>query len=97
MKTLELELTFPNNKIIKKEIEIDDMTFEFLTLVYKQWSDQMTKYIGNESKWYDDIFSIQANILNGILKKFYGIEPNEWILTNEDFYTNILTIEIDIN
>lgn len=97
MKTLKLGLTFPNKKIIKKEIEMDDITFEFLTLVYKQWSDQMTKYIGNESKWYDDIFSLQANILNGILKNFYGIEPNEWILVHEDYYPNILRIEIDIN
>ena len=97
MKTLELELTFPNDKVVKKEIKIDDTTFEFLTLGYKQWSDGMSKYVSDESKWYDDIFSLQANILNGILKKLYGIEPNEWIMTGENFYPNILNIEMDIN
>ena len=97
MKTLELELTFPNDKVVKKEIKIDDTTFEFLTLGYKRWSDEMERYVIDESKWYDNIFSLQSNILNGILKKFYGIEPNEWVMTGENFYPNILNIEMDIN
>jgi hypothetical protein len=97
MKTLILELTFPNDKIIKKEIDVDNTTFDFLTLGYKQWGPVMDKYVSDESKWYDNIFAIQANILNGILKKHYGIEPNEWVMTNEDFYPNSLTIEMDID
>lgn len=97
MKTLELELTFPNNKTIRKGMKVDDTTFEFLTLGYKRWPDEMAVYVNDETKWYDNIFALQANILNGILKKFYGIEPNEWFMTGENFQPNILTIEMDIN
>lgn len=96
MKTLILDVYSAEvDRNYKKEIDIDDQSFNLLTLPYKKWGDDMEKYNVNENDYYNKVYELQDLILTSIVDFYFS--TNYYDLVDQVINRDIIQFSIEID
>jgi hypothetical protein len=96
MKTLILDVYSAEvDRNYKKEIDIDDQSFNLLILPYKKWGDDMEKYNVNENDYYNKVYELQDLILTSIVDFYFS--TNYYDLVDQVINRDIIQFSIEID